>query len=54
MKMSNNILKLLPKDEEGFRSHGKTIMQLISGNTVLTNPRLDNLSKVIADLKESL
>ena len=29
-------------------------MQLISGNTTLTNQRLDNLSKEIADLKESL
>ena len=29
-------------------------MQLISGNTTLTNQRLDNLSKDIADLKESL
>ena len=29
-------------------------MQLISGNTTLTNQRLDNLSKEIADPKESL
>ena len=27
---------------------------MISGNTALTNQRLDNLSKEIADLKESL
>ena len=29
-------------------------MQLISGNTTITNQRLDNLSKEIADLKKSL
>ena len=39
------------KQEEMFRSW---IMQLISGNTTLTNQRLDSLSKEIADLKESL
>ena len=37
-----------------FRSHENSIMQLISGNTTLTNQRLDNLNKEIADLKESL
>ena len=37
-----------------FRSHENSIMQLISGNTTLTNQRLDNLSKEIADLKENL
>ena len=42
------------KQEEIFRSHENSIMQLISGNTTLTNQRLDNLSKEIADLKESL
>ena len=41
------------KQEEMFRSHEHSIMQLISGNTTLTNQRLDNLSKEIADLKES-
>ena len=40
--------------ETMFRSHKNGIMQLISGNTTLTNQRLDNLSKEIADLKESL
>ena len=29
-------------------------MQLISGNTALANQRLDNLSKEVADLKESM
>ena len=42
------------KQEEMFRSHVNSIMQLISGNTALTNQRLDNLSKEIADLKASL
>ena len=42
------------KQEEMFRSHENSIMQLISGNTTLTNQRLDNLSKEIADLKENL
>ena len=42
------------KQEKMFRSHENSIMQLISGNTTLTNQRLDNLSKEIADLKESL
>ena len=35
-----------------FRSHENRIMQLISGNVTLTNQRLDNLSKDIADLKD--
>ena len=42
------------KQEEMFRSYENSIMQLISGNTTLTNQGLDNLSKEIADLKESL
>ena len=42
------------KQEEMFRSHENSIMRLISGNTTLTNQRLDNLSKEIADMKESL
>ena len=37
-----------------FRSHENNIMQLISGSTTLINQRLDNLSKEIADLEESL
>ena len=42
------------KQEEMFRSHENSIMQLFSGNTARANQRLDNLSKEIADLKESL
>ena len=42
------------KQEEMFRTHENSIMQLISGSTTLTNQRLDSLSKEIADLKESL
>ena len=42
------------KQEEMFRSYENSIMQLISGNTTLKNQRLDNLSKEIAGLKESL
>ena len=42
------------KQEEMFRSHENSITLLISENTTLTNDRLDNLSKEIADLKESL
>ena len=42
------------KQEDMFRSHENSIMQLISGNTTLTNQRLDNHSKEIADLKKSL
>ena len=42
------------KQEEMLRSHENSIMQLISRNTALTDQRLDNLSKEIADLKESL
>ena len=42
------------KQEEMFRSHENSIMQLISRNTTLKNQTLDNLSKEIADLKESL
>ena len=42
------------KEEEMFRIYENSIMQLISGNPTLTNQRLDNLIKEIADLKESL
>ena len=42
------------KQEKMFRSHENSIMQLISGNTTLTNQRLDDLSKETADLKESM
>ena len=42
------------KQEEMFRSHDKSIMQLISENTTLTNQALDSLSKEITDLKENL
>ena len=42
------------KHEEMFKSHENSIIQLISGNTTLTNQRLDNLSKEIVGLKESL
>ena len=42
------------KQEEMFRSLENNIMQLISGNKTLTNKSLGNLSKEIADLKESL
>ena len=44
----------ITKKQEMFRSHENSMMQLISGNTTLTDQRLDNLSKEIADLKESL
>ena len=42
------------KQEEMFRSHENSIMQLISRNATLINQGLYNLSKKIADLKESL
>ena len=42
------------KQEEMFKSHENSKMQLISGNTTLINQRLDNLSKEVANLKESL
>ena len=42
------------KQEEMFSSHENSIMQLISGNKTLTNQRLENLTKEITDLKESL
>ena len=44
----------MKKHEEMFRNHEKSIIQLILGNTALTNQRLDNLSKDIVELKESL
>ena len=49
---SNNIKKLSQKKEE--ESHENSTMPSISGNTILTNQRLDHLSKEIADLNESL
>ena len=45
---------IMKKQEEMFRSDENSIVQLISGDATLTNQRLDNLSKDIADLKESL
>ena len=42
------------KHEETLRIHENSIMQLISGNTALTNQGLDNLIKEIAGLKQSL
>ena len=42
------------KEEEMFRSHENSIMPSISGNTILTNQKLDYLTKEIADLHESL
>ena len=44
---------LTKKQEEMFRSHENSIMQLISGNTTLRNRDL-TISGKIADLKESL
>ena len=37
-----------------FRSHENSIMQLISGNKMLTSQRFETLIKETADLKESL
>ena len=37
-----------------FHKQEQSILALISGNNSLTNQRLDNLSKDINDLKESL
>ena len=42
------------KHEEMFRNPEKSIIQLISGITTLTNQRFDNLSNDNAGLRESL
>ena len=42
------------RNEEMFKQQENSLMQIISGNTQLTNQRLDALTKDITDLKESL
>ena len=45
---------IVQKNQEMFHKQEQSILALISGNNSLTNQRLDNLSKDINDLKESL
>ena len=45
---------IVQKNQEMFHRQEQSILVLISGNNSLTNQRLDNLSKDINDLKESL
>ena len=45
---------IVQKNQEMFHKQDQSILALISGNNSLTNQRLDNLSKDINDLKESL
>ena len=45
---------IVQKNQEMFHRQEQSIPVLISGNNSLTNQRLDNLSKDINDLKESL
>ena len=45
---------IVQKNQEMFHRQEQSILVLISGNNSLTNQRLDNLSKGINDLKESL
>ena len=45
---------IVQKNQEMFHRQEQSILVLISGNNWLTNQRLDNLSKDINDLKESL
>ena len=45
---------IVQKNPEMFHKQEQSILALISGNNSLTNQRLDNLSKDINDMKESL
>ena len=45
---------IVQKNQEMLHRQEQSILVLISGNNSLTNQRLDNLSKDINDLKESL
>ena len=45
---------IVQKNQEMFHKQEQSILALKSGNNSLTNQRLDNLSKDINDLKESL
>ena len=45
---------VVQKNQEMFHKQEQSILALISGNNSLTKQRLDNLSKDINDLKESL
>ena len=45
---------IVQKIQEMFHRQEQSILVLISGNNSLTNQRLDNISKGINDLKESL
>ena len=45
---------IFQKNKEIFHKQEQSILALISGNNSLTNQRLDNLSKHINELKESL
>ena len=45
---------IVQKNQEMFHKQEQSILALISENNALTNQRIDNLSKDINDLKESL
>ena len=45
---------IVQKNQETLHKQEQSILALISGNNSLMNQRLDNLSKDINDLKESL
>lgn len=61
MEQIKNLFEQMLKSREGkYRSlterclQEENLIELISGNTTLTNQRSDNLSKKVNDLKESL
>ena len=47
-------VSIVQKNQEMFHKQEQSILALISGNNSLTNQCLDNFSKDINDLKESL
>ena len=46
--------RIIKINKEMFKKHEASLVNLIPGNTTLTNQRLDVLSRYISDLKESL
>ena len=52
--LKEHVASIVQKNQEMFRKQEQSIVALISGNNSLTNQLLNNLSKDINDLKETL
>ena len=52
--LKEHVASIVQKNQKMFHKQEQSILTLTSGNNSLTNQRLDNLSKDLNDLKESL